>query len=91
MIIANFIVIVLHILNVFIDIACALRALGLLLADSAITKGERGKTFWRVDCFFFMFFISITWERKVKKSLPAWDKNRLSEGYKQAKIGVVWQ
>ena len=32
--------------------ACALRALGLLLADSALTVG-RGKDFWRVNRFFF--------------------------------------
>ena len=32
--------------------ACALRGLGLLLADGALTVG-RGKTFWRVNWFFF--------------------------------------
>ena len=39
MIIANVIVIVIQILNVFIDLACALKALGQLLADSALTVG----------------------------------------------------
>ena len=31
--------------------ACTLRALGLLLADGALTVG-RGKTFWCINCFF---------------------------------------
>ena len=46
--------------------ACALRALGLLLADSALTVG-RGKTFW---CFNRSFFTktAVTWERSKIKS-----------------------
>ena len=47
--------------------ACALRALGLLLADGAPTVG-RGKTFWWTP------------ERKVEKSIPRWEINRHAEG-----------
>ena len=83
MIIANVIVIVIHILNVFIDIACALRALGLLLADSALTKGKGGRLSGTSTVFFYVFYLH-NLGTKSKKSLPAWDKNRLSEGYKQA-------
>ena len=54
--------------------ACALRALGLLLAHSAPTVG-RGKAFTKM---------AVTWERKVEKSLPRWEMNGHSEGYKRA-------
>ena len=60
----------------------ALRALGLLLADGALTVG-RGKTFWHVNRFFFTK-AAVTRERKVKKSLPRWVMNGLCEGYKRA-------
>ena len=59
--------------------ACALSALGLLLADSALTVG-RGKTFWRVGQVFFFTKTAITRERKVKKLSPTWERNRLSKG-----------
>ena len=52
---------------------CALRALGLLLADSALTVG-RGKTFWPVDRVFC----------ENGHKLPIWEMKRLSEGYKRA-------
>ena len=55
-----------------------LRALGLLLADGALTVG-RGKTFWHVNCFIFTK-TAVTREQKVEKSLPTWDMNRVSEG-----------
>ena len=49
--------------------ACALRALGLLLADGAPTVG-RGKTFWRVNRIFFFTKTAVTPEHKVEKSFP---------------------
>ena len=55
----------------------ALRGLGLLLADGALTVG-RGKIFWRVNCFFFTK-MAVTRERKVEKLLPRWEMNGLSE------------
>ena len=51
-------------------------------ADGALTVG-RGKTFWRVNLFFFTK-TAVTQERKVKKSLPRWEMNGLSKGYKWA-------
>ena len=60
--------------------ACALRALGLLLADSAPTVG-RGKTFWRVNRFFFFTKTAVTPERKVGKSFPRWEMNGLQTGH----------
>ena len=58
--------------------ACALRALGLLLADSAPTVG-RGKTFWQVSRIFFTE-TAVTPERKVEKSFPRSEINRHAEG-----------
>ena len=51
--------------------ACALRAPGLLLADSALTVG-RGKTFWRVGQLFFTK-TAITRKRKVVKLFSRWE------------------
>ena len=62
--------------------ACALRALGLLLGDSAPTL-RRGKTFWAVNRV-FLKETAVTQERKIRKSFPRWKRNRHSEGYKQA-------
>ena len=63
----------------------ALRAPGLLLADSALRVGRRGEDFLtRRPSFFFFTKTAITRERKVKKSFPTWEMNRLSEGYKRA-------
>ena len=59
--------------------ACALRALGLLLADGALTV-ERGKT--RKLVLFTK--AAETPVRKVKKSYLRWEMYGLSEGYKQA-------
>ena len=61
--------------------AHALRALGLLLADYVPTVG-RGKTFLRVNRFFFTK-TAIPRERKVQKLISRWEMNCLSEGYKQ--------
>ena len=52
------------------------------MADGAPTVGRR-KTFWRVDQVFFTK-TAITRERKVEKSLPIWEMNRLSESYQRA-------
>ena len=57
------------------------RALGLLLADGALTVG-RGKIFWRVNYSFTK--MAVTRERKVEKLLPRWEMNGLSEGNKRA-------
>ena len=61
----------------------ALRVLGLLLADSALTVSGEGE-----DCLMHrpIFFtkMAINRERKVQKSLPTWEMNRHTEGYKQA-------
>ena len=54
----------------------------LLLTDVAPTV-RRGKTFWRVNRFFFTK-TAVTPERKVEKWLPRWNMNGLSEGYKRA-------
>ena len=62
----------------FVHQARALRALGLFLADSALTVG-RGKTFRRVNQVFFTK-TAVTWELKVKKLLPKW---KMNEGYKR--------
>ena len=59
--------------------ACALRALGLLLADGAPTVG-RVKTFWRVNRFFFFTKTAVTPERKVEKSFPRSEINCHAEG-----------
>ena len=76
----------------------ALRALGLLLADGALTVG-RGKTFWGVNQIFFTE-TAVTPEQKVKKVFPRWEMNGNSEGYKRvvdqswgrmAKIGFFSQ
>ena len=42
---------------------CQARALGLLLADGVPTVVGRGKTFWRVYCFFFLMKTAITQKR----------------------------
>ena len=55
--------------------ACALRALGLFLADGALTGGE-GEDFWRVDSFFY--------ENGRNTGTERWEMNGLSEGYKRA-------
>ena len=62
--------------------------LGLLLADSALTVG-RGKTFWRVGLVSFIFKGTVTWKRKVEKSIPRCEMDRLSEGYKWA-VDKIW-
>ena len=62
--------------------ARALRALGLLLADGTPTVGG-GKTFWAVIQFLFTK-TAVSRERKVEKSIPRWEMNGLSEGYKRA-------
>ena len=51
--------------------ACALRALGLLLADGALTVGGED---------FLTRQPAVTRERKVKKSFPRWEMNRFLEG-----------
>ena len=58
--------------------ACALKALGLLLADGAPTVG-RGKTFRAVNRIFFTE-TALTPERKVEKSFPRSEINRHAEG-----------
>ena len=58
--------------------ACALRALGLLLADGAPTVGG-GKTFLTGQPDFFTE-TAVTLERKVEKSFPRWAINRHAEG-----------
>ena len=76
--------------------ARALRALGLLVADSALTVQLGGG---RLFGAFFMK-TAISQEQKVEKSLPTWELNRLSKGYKRvvdqnwgfmAKIGFLAQ
>ena len=62
------------------QLSSPLRALGLLLADGAPTVG-RGEDFmmrWP------------GWNKKVKKSIPRWEMNRLSEGYKRA-VNQNWK
>ena len=65
--------------------ACALRALGLFLANGAPapTVGW-GKTFWRVSRFFFLTKTAVTRKQKVEKSIQRCEIDRLAEGYKQA-------
>jgi len=58
--------------------ACALRALGLLLADGTPTGG-RGEDFLSRQPDFFTE-TAVTPERKVKKSFPRWEINRHVEG-----------
>ena len=71
--------------------ACALRALGLLLADGAPTVG-RGKTFWRVGQVFFKK-TAITRERKVKNRSQdgKWTVSPRATNGRLTKIGVVCQ
>ena len=61
--------------------AQALRALGLLQADGALTVGW-GKTFWRVGRFFYFMKTTVTRTRKVDKSIPRCEMDCLSKGYK---------
>ena len=58
--------------------ACALRVLGLLLADGTPTGG-RGEDFLRGQPDFFTE-TAVTPERKVEKSFPRWEINRHVEG-----------
>ena len=58
--------------------ACALRALGLLLADGTLTGG-RGEDFLSRQPDFFTE-TAVTSERKVEKSFPRWEINRHVEG-----------
>ena len=59
-----------------------------LLADNALTVGW-GKTFWRVDRVFFFTKTTVTRKRKVKKSIPKCEMDRLSGGYKRAR-DKIW-
>merc|ERR1712209_360236 len=61
--------------------ACALRALGLLLADGTPTGG-RGEDFLSRQPDFFTE-TAVTSERKVEKSFPRWEINRHIEGKKR--------
>ena len=63
---------------VLIQRACALRALGLLLADGTPTGG-RGEDFLSRQPDFFTE-TAVTSERKVEKSFPRWEINRHVEG-----------
>ena len=65
--------------------ACALRTLGLLLADSAV---GRGMPFWRAGQVYFTI-TAITRKRKVEKLISRCEMNRFSEGYKQA-VDKIW-
>ena len=58
--------------------ACALRGLGLLLADGTPTGG-RGEDFLSRQQDFFTE-TAVTSERKVEKSFPRWEINRHVEG-----------
>ena len=58
--------------------ACALRALGLLLADGTPTGG-RGEDFLSRQPNFFTE-TAVTPERKVEKSFPRWEINRHNKG-----------
>ena len=58
--------------------ACALRALGLLLADGTPTGG-RGEDFLSRQPDFFTE-TAVTPERKVEKSFPRWEINRHDKG-----------
>ena len=58
--------------------ACALRALGLLLADGTPTGG-RGEDFLSRQPDFFTE-TAVTSERKVEKSFPRWEINRHDKG-----------
>ena len=57
--------------------ACALRALGLLLADGYLRVGL-GKTFWRAGRVFFRK-TAVPQKRKVGKSIRRCKMDRLSE------------
>ena len=61
----------------------ALRALGLLLADSALTVGWGEDFFARQPGFFFFTKTAVSREQKVKKSISRCAMNPLSEGYKR--------
>ena len=63
--------------------ACALRALELLLADSGV-----GEDFVARQPFFFMK-TAVTRKRKVENSIPRWEMDCLSAGYKRA-IDKIW-
>ena len=71
---------IIHNAPVFLVIwrACALRALGLLLADGTPTGG-RGEDFLSRQPDFFTE-TAVTSERKVEKSFPRWEINRHVEG-----------
>ena len=58
--------------------ACALRALGLLLADGTPTGGGGGDFLSRQPDFFTE--TAVTPERKVEKSFPRWEINRHVKG-----------
>ena len=58
--------------------ACALRTLGLLLADGAPTVGG-GEDFLTGQLNFFTV-TAVTPEQKVEKSFPRWEINRHVEG-----------
>ena len=58
--------------------ACALRALGLLLADGT-PRGGRGEDFFSRQLDFFTE-TAVTLERKVEKSFPRWEINRHDKG-----------
>ena len=67
--------------------AQSLRALGLILADSApILWGPQwgGGGLFDASTGFFFTKTAIPREQKVKKSLPTWEMNGLSESYKRA-------
>ena len=59
-----------------------LRALWLLLADSALTVG-RGKTFWCVNRFFFFYENRCHSGTESRKMAPKVGRSGLSEGYKR--------
>ena len=71
-----------HTLNVMYFIqprrACALRALGLLLADGYLTVGLE-KTFWRVGRVFFLRKRPSLGNDKSEKSILRFEIDRLSE------------
>ena len=75
------------ILKIILYPAHAVRGLGLLLADMALTVGW-GKTFWRVSRFFFTKN-TVTRKQKVEKLTPRCDMECNSKGYKRA-IVKIW-
>ena len=58
--------------------------LGLLLADGALTMQWGGGRLFDTSTSFISTKTALTRERKVEKSLPRWEMNCLSKGYKQA-------